>query len=55
MMCGTGENWVEGMEGNGGSLPKWCEKTDFLTYVSDSLVVFPTQHFQLAGIIMRLR
>ena len=26
MMCGTAENRAEGLEGNGGSLPKWCEK-----------------------------
>ncbi len=25
-MCGTVENRAEGMEGNGGGLPKWCEK-----------------------------
>ncbi len=28
MMCGTAENRAEGMEGNGGGLPKWCEKAD---------------------------
>ena len=28
MMCGTDENQAEGMEGNGGGLPKWCEKAD---------------------------
>jgi len=27
MMCGTAENLAEVMEGNGGGLPKWCEKT----------------------------
>ncbi len=26
MICGTTENRAEGMEGNGGSLPKWWEK-----------------------------
>ena len=26
MICGTAENRAEGMEGNGGGLPKWCEK-----------------------------
>jgi hypothetical protein len=55
MMCGTAENLAEVMEGNGGSLPKWCEKADFLTYISDSLAVFPAQHTQPAGIILRLR
>ena len=28
MMCGTAENRDQGMEGNGGGLPKWCEKAD---------------------------
>ena len=53
MMPGTDENWVEGMEGNGGTLPKRSEQTDFLTYVGDSLPAFPTQHTQPAGIILR--
>jgi len=26
MICGTAENRAEGMEGNGGGLPKWYEK-----------------------------
>jgi hypothetical protein len=26
MMCGTAEHRAEGMEGNSGHLPKWCEK-----------------------------
>ncbi len=26
MMCGNAENLAEVMEGNGGSLPRWCEK-----------------------------
>jgi hypothetical protein len=55
MMYGAGENWVEEMEGNSGSLPKWYEKTDFFTPVSDSLAVFPAQHIQPAGIILILR
>jgi hypothetical protein len=25
MMCGNAENRTEGMDGNGGGLPKWCE------------------------------
>jgi len=28
-MCGTAENRAEGMEGNGGGLPKWWEKGGF--------------------------
>ena len=50
MMYATGENWVEGMEGNGGSLPKWCEKTDFFTYFSDSLVFFQHNILNLLGL-----
>jgi len=26
MICGTAENQAEGMEGNGGGLPKWWGK-----------------------------
>jgi len=55
MMCGTGDNWVEGMDGNGDSMSKLCEKTDFLTYVSASLAVLPARHTQLAGIFLILR
>ncbi len=58
MMCGTAENRAEGMEGNGGSLPKWCKKEKkggFLTSVRDFLAVFPARHAELAGIILRLR
>jgi hypothetical protein len=50
MMCGTVENWAEGMDSNGGSLPKWCEKTDFFTYVSDSLVFFQHNILNLLGL-----
>ena len=41
MMCGTAENRAEGMEGNGGGLPKWWGESGFWTYVLDFLAVFP--------------
>ena len=55
MMCEAGENSLEGMEGNGGSLPKWCENTGSVTYVSDYWAVFPAQHTQPVGVFLRLR
>jgi hypothetical protein len=55
MMCGTAENRAEGMEGNGGGLPKWWKKAGFGRMCSTFWAVFSARHAEPVGIILQLR